>query len=95
MAMVDADWSIDRATGNIRYIGDDHTLSGGTPSYATVIQFHRWIQAFADDAEFTNDDEMDIIDKNPTDRSTDNIITLNDYTGSGGVKYNKSVGMVS
>jgi hypothetical protein len=88
MAMVDADWSIDRATGNIRYIGDDHTLSGGTPSYATVIQFHRWIQAFADDAEFTNDDEMDIIDKNPTDRSTDNIITLNDYTGSGGVKYN-------
>lgn len=88
MAMVDADWSIDRATGNIRYIGDDHTLSGGTPSYATVIQFHRWIQAFADDAEFTNDDEMDIIDKNPTDRSTDNIITLNDYSGSGGVKYN-------
>lgn len=76
MAMVDADWSIDRATGNIRYIGDDHTLSGGTPSYATVIQFHRWLQAFADDAEFTGDDELDIIDKNPSNRSTDNIITL-------------------
>lgn len=76
MAMVDADWSIDRATGNIRYIGDDHTLSGGTPSYATVIQFHRWLQEFADDAEFTGDDELDIIDKNPSDRSTDNIITL-------------------
>jgi hypothetical protein len=76
MAMVDADWSIDRATGNIRYIGDDHTLSGGTPSYATVIQFHRWLQAFADDAEFTGNDELDIIDKNPSDRSTDNIITL-------------------
>lgn len=75
MAMVDADWSIDRATGNIRYIGVDHTAAG-TPSYATVIQFHRWLQAFADDPEFTNDDELDIIDKNPSDRSTDNIITL-------------------
>ncbi len=76
MAMVDADWSIDRATGNIRYIGDDHTLSGGTPSYATVIQFHRWLQAFADDPEFTGDDELDIIDRDPSARSTDNIITL-------------------
>lgn len=73
--MVDADWSIDRATGNIRYIGVDHTAAG-TPSYATVIQFHRWTQAFADDAAFTGDDELDIIDKNPSNRSTDNIITL-------------------
>ena len=76
MAMVDGDWSIDRATGDIRYIGDDHTLSGGTPSYATVIQFHRWLQAFADDPEFTGDDELDIIDRNPSERSTDNIIRL-------------------
>lgn len=74
--MEDADWSIDRATGDIRYIGDDHTLSGGTPSYATVIQFHRWLQAFADDPEFTGDDELDIIDQNPSERSTDNIIKL-------------------
>jgi len=74
MAMVDADWTISRATGNIRYIGDDHTEAA--PSYATVIQFHRWLQAFADDPEFTGDDELDIIDKNPSDRSTDNIITL-------------------
>jgi hypothetical protein len=76
MAYVPGDWSIDRATGNIRYIGDDHTLSGGTPSYATVIQAHRAWQALADDAEFTGDDELDIIDKNPSDRSTDNIIRL-------------------
>lgn len=76
MAMENADWSIDRASGDIRYIGDDHTLSGGTPSYATVIQFHRWLQAFADDPEFTGDDELDIIDQNPSNRSTDNIITL-------------------
>ena len=74
MAMVDGDWSIDRATGNIRYIGDDH--NGASPSYATVIQFHRWLQEFADDAEFTGDDELDIIDQTPSDRSTDNIITL-------------------
>lgn len=82
MAMVDADWSIDRATGNIRYIGDDHTLSAGTPSYATVIQFHRWVQDFADNEAFdsggadTDNVEVDIIDKNPSNRSTDNIVTL-------------------
>ena len=82
MAMVDADWSIDRATGDIRYIGDDHTLSAGTPSYATVIQFHRWLQAFADNEAFdsggadTDNIEVDIIDLNPSNRSTDNIITL-------------------
>lgn len=86
MAMVDADWTIDRATGNIRYIGDDHT--GAAPSYATVIQFHRWIQAFADDEAFTGDDEHDIIDRNATDRSTDNIITLIDHTATSGVRYN-------
>lgn len=74
MAMNSAHWTIDRATGNIRYTGPDHTVTGA--SYATVIQFHRWLQAFADDAEFTGDDELDIIDKNPSDRSTDNIITL-------------------
>ena len=82
MAMVDADWSVDRQTGNIRYIGDDHTLSGGTPSYATVIQFHRWLQAFADNEDYTSGGadtdnvEIDIIDKNMSNRSTDNIITL-------------------
>jgi hypothetical protein len=124
--MVDGDWSVDRATGNIRYIGFDHsptttvaagafvtgdyyqirsvgttdfTLVGapdnnvgtrfeatgagtGTgvatqaSSYATVIQFHRWLQALADDPEFAGDDELDIIDRDPSSRSTDNIITL-------------------
>jgi len=33
--MVDADWSIDRSTKVISYIGDDH--GGASPSYATVI----------------------------------------------------------
>ena len=76
MAMVDADWEVTRASGNIRYIGDDHTLDGGTPSYATVIQFHRWLQQLADDPAFSGDDELDIVDLNPSERSTDNIIRL-------------------
>lgn len=140
MPMVDGDWSVDRATGNIRYIGFDHSptttvaatalvtgdyyqirflgdtdwQSVGAPtgavvgtrfeatgvdaattgvatqaaSYATVIQFHRWIAALADDPAFVGDDEHDIIDQEATDRSTDNIITLKDYTATSGVTYN-------
>ena len=74
MAIIDADWSVDRATGNIRYIGNDH--GGGSPSYATVIEFHRWLQDLADDASSSGDDELDITDTDPSARSTDNIITL-------------------
>lgn len=74
MPIIAADWSVDQATGNVRYIGDDH--GGGAPSYATVIEFHRWIEDLADDATFVGDDEMDITINTPTDRSTDNIITL-------------------
>ena len=48
MAFVEADWSITRSTGDIRYIGDDH--GGASPSYATVIEFHRALQDFADDS---------------------------------------------
>ena len=76
MAIDATHWTIDRATGNIRYTGPDHTVAGAT--YATVIQFHRWLQELADDEAFTGAslDELDIIDKNPSNRSTDNIITL-------------------
>lgn len=74
MAIVDADWSVDRATGAIRYIGDDHFEAA--PSYATVIELHRWLQGLADDAEYSGDDEVDIINTNPSNRSTDNLITL-------------------
>lgn len=74
MAIVATDWSVDRGTGDIRYEGDDH---GGTaPSYATVIQFHRWLQELADDASSAGDDELDITDENPSNRQTDNIIQL-------------------
>jgi hypothetical protein len=74
MTFVASDWSIDRQTKNIRYIGNDHT--GAAPSYATVIEFHRALQDFADDAGYTGNDELDITDPTPSERSTDNIVTL-------------------
>jgi hypothetical protein len=77
MTIVVADWSVDRATGNIRYIGDDHVRFGGTtPSYATVIEFHRWLQDLADDASYAGNDELDITDLTPSERATDNFVTL-------------------
>lgn len=74
MAIEAADWTVTRSNGNIRYIGDDHT--GVNPSYATVIEFHRWLQGLADDAVAVGDDELDITNTDPSRRSTDNIITL-------------------
>lgn len=74
MSFVAADWTITRSNGNIRYIGDDH--AGASPSYATVIELHRALQDFADDASSAGDDQLDITDDNPSERSTDNIITL-------------------
>ena len=74
MPIVEADWSVTRATGNIRYIGDDH--SGASPSYATVIEFHRFLQDKADDPSSIGDDEIDISDELPSARSTDNIMSL-------------------
>lgn len=73
-AIAETDWSVDRSTGNIRYIGDDH--NSGSPTYATVIEFHRWLQDLADDAVSSGDDELDITDTDPSARSTDNIIAL-------------------
>lgn len=74
MPIVAADWTVTRSTGDIRYVGDDH--GGASPSYATVIEFHRWLQDLADDATSAGDDELDITDELPSTRSTDNIITL-------------------
>jgi len=74
MSLVATDWTVTRSTGAIRYIGDDH--GGASPSYATVIELHRWLQDLADDAVASGDDELDITDTNPSARSTDNIITL-------------------
>jgi hypothetical protein len=73
MAFVAADWSI-ATNGNIRYIGDAH--GGASPSYATVLELHRALQDFADDASASGDDLVDITSETPSDRSTDNIVTL-------------------
>jgi len=74
MAIVAADWSVDRQTGNIRYIGDDH--NGTAPSYATTIQLHRWLGQLADDPTSSGDDELDATDLIPSSRAFDNLITL-------------------
>lgn len=78
MAIDAGDWTITRATKVIAYTGGDHDSS---PTYATVIQFHRWLQGLADDAVAVGDDQLDITNTDPSRRSTDNIVTLiNGYT---------------
>lgn len=73
MTFVAADWSI--STGrDIRYIGDAH--GGASPSYCSVLELHRALQDFADNAASSGDDLLDITDPNPSERSTDNIVAL-------------------
>lgn len=74
LGWVATDWTINSSTGAIRYIGDAH--GGTSPSYVTVIDFHRALQDFADDAAASGDDLLDISSQTPSERSTDNIITL-------------------
>jgi len=74
MAIAD-DFKIE-TNGDIRYIGADHGQAGA--GYYTVLEFHRWLQDLADDASASGDDLLDITDDTPSDRSTDNIITLFD-----------------
>lgn len=65
-------------------IGDDFSVAvngdirhtSGTSTY-TVLELHRWLQDLADDAAATGDDLLDITSDTPSERSTDNIITLN------------------
>lgn len=62
------DFSI-ASNGDIRYVG-------GGPNY-TVIDFHRWLGDLMDDAQSAGNDLLDITDATASERSTDNIITLN------------------
>ena len=64
-------------------IGDDFSVAvngdiryTGTTTNYTVIEFHRWLQDLADDGAASGDDILDITDNTPSERSTDNIITL-------------------
>lgn len=54
--------------GDIRHVS-------GTDTY-TVLEMHRALQDLADDAVAAGDDLVDITSETPSDRSTDNIITL-------------------
>ncbi len=57
-----------QANKNIRHVS-------GTDTF-TVLQLHRWLQDLADAAQSSGDDYMDITRETPSERSTDNIITL-------------------
>src|SRR3990172_7556507 len=65
-------------------IGDDFAISGagaithvsGATNY-TVLELHRWLQDLADDAQAAVGDLIDITTTTPSERATDNIITLN------------------
>lgn len=66
-------------------IADDFTVAANgnirsdTPATTyTVLELHRWLQDLADDAAASGDDLVDITSATPSERSTDNIITLND-----------------
>ena len=66
MAIAD-DFSV-AANGDIRH-------TSGSTNY-TVLEFHRYLQDLADNASTAGDDILDITDNTPSDRATDNIITL-------------------
>ena len=55
--------------GDVRY-------TGTTANY-TVIELHRFLQDLADNASSSGDDLHDITDDTSSDRSTDNIVTVN------------------
>lgn len=65
-------------------IGDDFSIATngdirytGSGTNYTVLAFHVWIGGLADDDQATGDDLVDITTDTPSDRSTDQIITLN------------------
>ena len=63
-------------TGNIYYTGAAHGAAGA--GYYTVLELHRWLQDLADNELSIGDDRISIINETPSDRSTDNIITVLD-----------------
>lgn len=71
MALDPADWTV-ATNGNIRWTG------AGTATNVTVLEMHRFLQDLADDAVAVaaSSDLLAITDNTPSDRATDNIITL-------------------
>ena len=72
MAIAD-DIAID-GSGNIYYTGAVHGAAGA--GYYSVIELHRYLQDLADDASASGDDLIDITSETPSDRSTDNFLTI-------------------
>lgn len=76
-------------------IGDDFSIAlngdirhvSGTTTY-TVLELHRWLQDLADDQQATSGDFVDITTYTPSERATDQIITLLDHTASAGPVFN-------
>jgi hypothetical protein len=65
-------------------IGDDFSIATngdirytGSGTNYTVLAFHQWIAGLLDDAQASGDDLADITTDTISDRSTDNIVTLN------------------
>jgi hypothetical protein len=54
--------------GDIRHVANANNY--------TVLELHRWLMDLADDAVATGNDLVDITSSTPSERSTDNIITL-------------------
>lgn len=74
-SLVATDWTVNNITGEIHYTGDDH--NGTSPSYATVIELHRWLGQLSDDSTPADtSDKMYIPIPKASERSTDNIITM-------------------
>lgn len=64
-------------------IGDDFTVAvngdirhAANSNHYTVLELHRFLQGLADDAVASGNDLVDITSSTPSERSTDNIITL-------------------
>jgi len=70
---IEDDIAVD-GSGNFYYTGAVHGAAGA--GYYTVIEFHRYAQDLADDATASGDDLIDITSETPSDRSTDNFITI-------------------
>jgi len=59
-------------------LGDEMELNiGAGDGPYTVLELHRFLQDLADAQSSSGDDLLDIISSTPSERSTDNIITLN------------------
>jgi hypothetical protein len=76
---IESDVSI-ATNGDIRYTGSGSNYS--------VLELHRFLGGLADDEQAAGDDLVDITVETPSDRSTDKIITLNDYSADGGPTFN-------